>query len=685
ITDALDMKGVTKYFPPGILELNALKAGNDILLLPQDLGLAVRTLHSAIDSGLIPMELIDQKCRKILELKYRVGLQEVPSIDTAHLFADLNPVSSEALTRKIYREAVTLDRNENHLLPLGLLEYRKIAVLSVGDSNPTAFQQSIGKYAEASCFSLPADFRPPVRDSLLKKLQPYNLLIIGIHNTSSLPGKNFGLTVQEVALVDTLARLKKTVLDIFGSPYILGMLKSPPSAEAILVSYQDVPASGDISAQAIFGGTPFAGRLPVTGSVSFPLHAGLETSVTRLSCAMPEELGISSSDLSRIDTLALAGVKARAYPGCQILFAKDGKIFYQKSFGHPRYEDTLTVNNRMIYDLASLTKIFATTLAVMKLSEDGKLSPDSTLGTYLPEARGTNKQKLTIRSIMAHQAGLQDWIRFYERTLKNGVPDPEIYRPDSSAEFPVRVCEGLFIRKDYPDTLLKAILDSPLRPSHDYKYSDLGFYLLKIIVERLTGQPFDQFLDGQFYRPLGLQRTTFLPWMYFPRSEIMPTENDTHFRHRQLRGDVHDPGAAMLGGISGHAGLFSDAGDLAVMLQMLLNGGSYGGKQYLLPSTIREFTRVQFPGNGNRRGLGFDKPAAVYVPDGPVCQGASPESFGHSGFTGTYCWADPADKLIYIFLSNRVYPDSGNNRISEMNIRTRIHQAMYDILGSGRK
>jgi CubicO group peptidase (beta-lactamase class C family) len=413
-----------------------------------------------------------------------------------------------------------------------------------------------------------------------------------------------------------------------------------------------------------------------------PGDTGISTKLTRMEYVLPENIGINSVKLKIIDSIALSGINKGAYPGCQVLFALDGKIFYNRSFGHPRYEDTVTVTNDDIYDLASITKVAATTLSIMKLYEEKKISLDEKLGTYLPELKGSNKEGLIIRDVMTHQAGLQAWIPFYLKNLHNGKPDPSIYRHQQSELFPFRVAENLYIRKDYPDSVYRAIIDSPLRSTHDYKYSDLGFYLLRLIIERLTGKSFDEYVSDSFYEPLGLTTTGFLPLRRFPVSRIMPTEEDTVFRKQLIRGDVHDPGAAMLGGVSGHAGLFSNAYDLAIILQLLLNNGTFGGKHYFLPSTIKEFTRVQFPGKENRRALGFDKPALKYMPNGPSCKSASPESFGHSGFTGTYIWADPKNHLSYVFLSNRIYPNTSNEKIVILNIRTKIHQAMYDILGS---
>jgi CubicO group peptidase (beta-lactamase class C family) len=316
---------------------------------------------------------------------------------------------------------------------------------------------------------------------------------------------------------------------------------------------------------------------------------------------------------------------------------------------------------------------------MMKLVDEGRIRPGDTLGKFLPMLKGSNKSSLLVRDVMAHQAGLQDWIPFYKSTLRNGMPDPGIYQAEPSDEFPVRVAQNIYIRKDYPGVIYQKIIDAPLLTSRDYKYSDLGFYLLRLVVENVSKQPFDRFLDSVFYKPLGLSSIGFTPRDRIALTRIIPTEYDEEFRKQLLWGDVHDQGAAMLGGISGHAGLFSNAYDLAVLLQMLLQDGNYGGKQYISPETIRQFTRVQFPGNGNRRGLGFDKPALNHLLDGPACNGASPESFGHSGFTGTYLWADPANGLIYVFLSNRVYPSTANHKLSELNIRTNIHQSIYDI------
>ncbi len=678
-TDALDMKGVTGFSKPGEIEVKALQAGNDILLLPQHVDIAIRGIKTAIDSGWLSEELLETRCKRMLLLKLEMGLNRKPLISLENLVADLNPVKAETLRQKMVNESITLVKNELQLIPLTGLDHRKIAVLSIGDTLPNIFQSTLNRYKSMGMFHVPRKFPKAFADSIFKQVTAFDIVILGIHGINSNASDTFGLTHDMIRLIDTINRVNRTILTLFGTPYSLQKISNFSRSEAIMVAYQDNPTTEFAAAEAIFGGMGIKGKLPVTAAI-FNVGTGEETDKTRLESIQPEEIGIPRKSLDVIDSLALNGIYTHAYPGCQILLAKNGKIFYEKAFGQPRYEDTAKVTVNHIYDLASVTKVAATTLAIMKLFDEGWLKPGDSLGKYLPFLRGTNKSTLSIRDVMAHQAGLQDWIPFYKSTIVNGQPDPSLYQPRQSSEFPTRVAQNLYIRTGYSDSIYRRIADSPLRASRDYKYSDLGYYLLRLIVEHISNQSFGRYLDSNFYKPLGLSTMGFNPRERFALSRLIPTEYDYEFRKQLVWGDVHDPGAAMLGGISGHAGLFSDAYDLAVILQMLLQDGAYGGKQYLSPETIREFTRVQSPGKGNRRALGFDKPPLNPVIDGPTCKGVSQESFGHSGFTGTYIWADPAKGLVYIFLSNRVYPSAANQKLSEMNIRTNIHQAVYDLL-----
>jgi beta-N-acetylhexosaminidase len=619
------------------------------------------------------------KCRRILMLKYQMGLPQRPVIKTTGLFSDLNPPGAAALRNMLYNSAITLIKDDVQLIPLKSLDRRRLATISVGDTTLTPFQERANLYAGMDHFNISLNPGKKLTDSLIDRLSGYHIILAGLHRFSSFPADSFGLSRNVLHFLDTLFRENRCILSVFGNPYALAIIPGLKNAEAIIESYQDNPVAEEMTAELIFGGIPAKGRLPVSVA-AFKAGTGEKTEKNRLEFVLPEELGIPSPALEPIDSTAISGIKAGAYPGCQVLFAKGGKVFYKKSFGNPTYGDSILVTNEDIYDIASVTKIAATTLALMKLYDDGKIRLDDSLGSYLPELRGSNKSGLILRDVLTHQAGLISWVPFYEKTITAKGPDPGIYQPESSMAFPLRVAENLYILKSYPDSVYQFILSSPLRASRDYKYSDLGFYLLKRIVERQSGKPFDQYLGEVFYKPLGLQSIGFHPLERFNRKKLMPSEKDTVFRGQVIWGDVNDPGAAMLGGISGHAGLFSNALDLAVIMQMLIQNGQYGGRQYIQPKTVREFTRVQFPQNGNRRGLGFDKPLLNPSPEGPCYEGASPSSFGHTGFTGILVWADPTNDLVYIFLSNRTFPDSKNTKLAGMNIRTNIQKIAYDLL-----
>jgi CubicO group peptidase (beta-lactamase class C family) len=362
------------------------------------------------------------------------------------------------------------------------------------------------------------------------------------------------------------------------------------------------------------------------------------------------------------------------------LIARNGSVIYHKSFGYFTYDKLNPVNNSDLYDIASITKIAATTISMMKLYEEGKISIDSALCKYLPGIDSSNKAHILIKNLMTHQAGLKAFIPFYKDMLKNGYLDTALYRKQKSKEFPMRVAEGIYISKRYQDTIFQTIIKSDLREKHNYLYSDLGFYLLKEIVEKQVNESIDQYVKENFYAPLGLITTCYQPRKYIDLIRIVPTEIDCTFRHQVLQGDVNDPGAALQDGIGGHAGIFSNSNDLTILLQMLLQKGEYGGKRYFKPETVDKFTSYQF--SNNRRGLGFDKPVREKGADGPTCDEASPESYGHSGFTGTFVWVDPKYQLVYVFLSNRTFPSSANNKLLSSGIRSKIQKVIYQAIES---
>lgn len=678
VTDALDMKGVTKFFKPGEIEINAFNAGNDILLLPQDALNAVGIMKTALDSSRISEKEVEIRCKRILHLKYRMGLNHPAPVNRVHLTQDLNVGDALALQNMMVGESLTLVKNEIQIIPLTNLDSRKIAVLSAGDTSLTHFQQTVKRYGLVDCYSVPKYPGQRTIDSIARIMNSYDIVLIGIHNITSNATEGYGISENMIALIDSVLIRNRTILTFFGTPYSLIRIPNVRKAEAILIAYQDNLVTEKAAASALFGGIPVQGTLPVTTD-GFSVGTCESTEKSRMGFAIPEELGIPAEALGIVDSIASSGITHHAYPGCQVLLAKNGRIFYEKAFGNLQYNDSAKVTLSHLYDIASVTKVAATTLAVMKLFDDNRISLDDTLGKYLPVVKGSNKSRLVIRDILAHQAGLQDWIPFYQKTIKNGAPDPLIYQSVPSGQFPWKVAGDLFMRNDYRDTILRQIITSPLRSSKDYKYSDLGFYLLMLMVEQVSGESFENFVMNHFYRPLGLQRTGFNPLRRTDPAMVAPTEKDESFRKQTIRGYVHDPGAAMMGGVCGHAGLFSDSYDLAVIMQMLLQEGFYGGRYYFSPATVREFTRYQYPGLGNRRGAGFDKPLLKNSASGPSCGSASYESYGHSGFTGTYIWADPCNELVYVFLSNRISPKAENQTLSSLNIRTNLHQAVYDL------
>ncbi len=681
ITDALDMKGVTSHFKPGEIEVKAFRAGNDILLLPQDVGKAIESMKKAVDSGLITEEMIDERCFKILTYKYRAGLENLQPVNTDSLFVRINPVENELISRKIYQSAITVVQNQDSILPLKALDTLKVASLAIGSPQINPFQEMLGNYLPIDNFNLYKDFTDAKAEEVREKLSAYNLVVVSIHNTNIYATKNFGITSQSIQLINDIADSAKVIVVLFSNPYSLALLDEPKKPVAIVMGYEDNRLSNEIAAQIIMGGLPSRGRLPVSAAEIYPVKTGLfVNSAGRLRYTIPEEAGICSTDLNRIDSIALDCIDQKAAPGCEILVAKDGMVIYRKSFGYHTYKKGEFVKNTDLYDLASITKVAATTLSIMKLSDEKKIDIDFKLSSYLPSLKRTNKKDLIIREIMAHQARLKPWIPFYMNTLKDNKPDTNFYSAVPDKRHTLMVTSNLYLRNDYPTAMYDTILATRLLKKKEYRYSDLGFYLLKQAIETITGQPLTEYVQKTFYKPLGLQTMGFNPSERFPLSSIVPTENDDYFRMQLIHGFVHDPGAAMLGGVSGHAGLFSDANDLAIIMQMLLQKGEYGDVRYIDSNTVKEFTKQQYPLNNNRRGIGFDKPEPQNHDEGPTCESASNESYGHTGFTGTYSWNDPKYNLVYIFLSNRVNPTASNNKLTKLNIRTNIQQVIYDAI-----
>lgn len=679
-TDALNMKGVSKFYKPGEVEVKALIAGNDVLLFPEDVPTGIKEIKAAIERGEISQKEIDDRCMKILLVKQWAGLNHYSKVQLKNLTKDLNTPQAELINRKLTEASLTLLQNKNNIVPLQKLDSLRIASLSLGYKELNVFQKTLSNYAPVTHFGIDKDAKQLAFDSVLKKLKDFNLVIVHVNNTNNKPDKDFGLTPQIVSMLKAVMKQSKVIVNVAANPYILAKLDSLQFADGVIMSYEDNDYSESYSAQLIFGGIASQGKLSVSPTAYFKQGMGIETKAIRFKYTIPEELGANSKAFSRIDSIALKGIKDKVYPGCQIFVAKNGKVIYQKSFGYHTYENKIKVKNDDIYDIASVTKIAASTLSVMRLVDEGKINLDENLCSYLPQLEGSNKQNMVIREMMTHQAGLKDWIPFWTKTVnKDGTYKTGIYNKTPNDFYTKRVANDLYINKNYEDTIYKQIIASPVKDVGKYVYSDLGYYFLKKIIEDQTQNTLNVYVQKTFYSPMGLTTMGYKPMARFELDRIPPTELDAKFRKQLVHGDVHDQGAAMLGGVGGHAGVFSDANDLGVLMQMYLNKGEYGGVRYIDSSTVKEFTKCQYCIN-NRRAIGFDKPEISKEKESPVCDCVSYLSFGHAGFTGTLAWADPQNQLVYIFLSNRVFPDADDNKLAKSGIRTKIQQVIYDVV-----
>ncbi|NNK81150.1 MAG: serine hydrolase, partial [Flavobacteriales bacterium] len=611
-TDALNMKGVSKFWKPGEVDLKALLAGNDVLLFPEDVPVAVQLIKQAVEDSLLSREDIDKKCRKILLAKSWLGLAERQEIDRDRLYEDLNNSRARRLNEILYERAMTLVKNDKGLIPLAGTDMDSVAYLSIGSYLDDQFHLDMKERGITKSVSSVKSPSAERRSRIAESLSDYGRVIIGVDGMNRNPKDNFGLSKEALLLIELIAGDHDVILALFGNPYSLSGIKSMTGIESILIAYEGNDIARQKGADAIFGLNDIDGKLPVSIGKHFKAGEGLVYKCGRLRNALPEELGLSSVDFNVIDSIAQNGVDKGAYPGCVVLVAKKGKIVYEEAFGHHTYENKTKTSTDDIFDLASITKMAATGAALMKLVEEGKVNIDGTLGEHLPNISDTSVYKdLYLREILTHQAGLVPWIPFYTSTLKNGSIDPEIYRKNESQTYTIEVAKNLYMHRGQSDTILTRILDTPLRKEKKYKYSDLGYYFMKAIIEEKSGMDLDEYLKENFYEPMALNTMGYLPLNRFDKDRIVPTEYDLYYRMQLLQGHVHDMGAAMQGGVGGHAGLFSNARDLAAMMQMYLNGGIYGNKTFLTDTTISEFTRCQYctgEREENRRGIVFDKP-----------------------------------------------------------------------------
>ena len=671
-TDALNMKGASNFKKPGEIDLAAFLAGNDVLLISESIPKAHQLIVEAIRKGKISEERLSRSVKKILFAKYKVGLNNYQPIELNSLISDLNTPYDVMLYEKAIENALTVLKNDRLIIPIRKIEKTKIAYVHMGDDTGTYFLNHLNKYAQVDWIKANSI------TEYKEKLKEYDLTIIGFHKSNANPWKEYKFSDHELTKLYEISRTNKVILDVFTRPYAINDIQSFSNINGILLSYQNSKISQELSAQLIFGSITAKGSLPVSIGNQFPVNTTNFTRFQkRLQYGTPESVGVNSTKLKNIDSLVNYGIKENMMPGAQVLVARKGKIIYNKAFGYHTQEKINKVSENDIYDLASLTKILATLPMVMKLVDDSTISLDTKISELLPEYFATNKENITVKEMLSHYARIKSWIPFYLETLDSlKLPDKKYYSKSKSNDFEIQVANDLYVRNDMKDSIYLKIKESELYNKLRYKYSDLPFYILKEFLERHHNKQFKDLVQNELYQSIGANHTTFLPLEKFTLDMIPPTEIDQYFRMQKIHGFVHDQGAALLGGVSGHAGLFSNANDIAKIMQMYLWNGSYGNYQYIKSETIDLFNSCNFCDVDVRRGVGFDKPQLDDI--GPTCGCISMNSFGHSGFTGTFTWADPDEEIIYVFLSNRTYPSADNKSIIENNLRSDIQGLIYE-------
>lgn len=673
-TDALNMKGVSNYFEPGEAELQAILAGNDVLLFSEHVPLAIERIKKAIALQEIYWDDLESRIKKVLMAKYWCGLNKFQSINLEQITEDLNDNASKQLIQNIYEEAVTLVKDEFDQIPIQFLDGKKIVLLSVGKTSNNKLKESMLYYGPITFLQINS-LKDLQATSIKSTIQEADELIMAFHLGNQHRSQKFGLDLSLVASLSEWATKKPIHALVFGNPYSLPYFSF---AHSIMVMYEDNPATQLAAAEAFFGAIPLRGKLPVSASAGFLAGTGIEKSCYhKLKYGYPESKNISSKLLKDIAFEVKRGIDAKAFPGCQVWVSIGNQVIINESFGFQTYQQKVPVNNLTIYDLASITKISASAMGLMQLFEQEKLLLDASLQSYLPQLATTNKGSISLRQLLTHQAGLQAFIPHWKSTIADSSTRAFWYKEEAQAGYSLKVANQMFAHDSSKTLIGKQIDASPIQDVGQYRYSDLGFYYIKQIIEKQTNLPLDSYLHNTFYKPLDLTTLGYQPLNRFENSQIAPTENDTIFRKSLLTGYVHDQTAAMLGGVAGHAGLFSNANDLGKLAYLWLNGGNYAGKTWFQGATIDTFTSQQ---SNSRRGLLFDKPATEAGKLSPTAASASAATYGHTGFTGTAVWIDPKHELIFVFLSNRTFPHAQTNLLAQLNIRTNIQQLIYDYL-----
>ena len=699
-TDGLDMKGVSEKVRQDSVPYAAFMAGNDVLILPTNVPFAIKTIKDAVENNTVAAARLEESCKKILRYKYRAGLNRYHPVSTTNLMSDLKKDAYTRLRQQLYDEAVTLLRNDNEVIPL--VNNKSIAVVTIGNTKNDVNAGLIERGYSTTSFVTRKEEIASKTAEWLNKLEAYDLVVVSIEKTTMFADKDYGINEATVNFFNRLVAQNDVILNLFACPYALDRFRINNSVKGLVVAYQDEVPAVDAVVRLLSGELEAHGTLPVSVSkfscgdgivpeesvkeqYNFPWKEVPTLKPSSYEPAIPDKpvpafpFGTMEEKYeNRLDSVAKAGIRGGAYPGCQIVVLKDGNLVYDKCFGTFTYGGGHQVQPDDLYDIASCTKIFASTLAVMKLYDDGLIDLNKTLADFFPYLKGKDHGKLKLIDIMTHQAGLKAWIPFYKVTVDENGPMEEFYSDEMDESHSIRVAENLYLVNDYVDQIFDSVAKSPLGKKK-YLYSDMGFYYMPKIVKLLTNQSIQDYLNEKYYYPMNLTHICYQPLNHFTREQIAPTENDTVFRKQLVWGDVHDQAAAMFGGVSGHAGLFSNALDLAVLMQMLLDEGEYHGVRYLKPETVRYFTSAPFAAtNDNRRGIGFDKLPIDKKGSCTESKLGSMKGYGHTGFTGTFVWADPQNKTVIIFLSNRVCPNAEPNKLARLGTRTSLHDILYE-------
>ena len=690
-TDALAMKGAI------VGENNcvaALMAGADVLLSPSSVKGDIAAVLAAVKSGKISESSINERCRKMLEYKYALGLSVGhKAVSSASLKGKLNSPEADAVNRKLVSAMIACVRNDDDLLPVRDIERKSIAVVNIGEGKGNTFAQYCGKYADVDAYGTTTAFTA----AQIASIEKHDIVIAAVYNDKS-------------ASVNALKQLKGCsglVTVFFMNPYKMSKF-APLDSKALLLVGENGELAQEYGAQAVFGGIRVNGSLPVNVKGIAPLGACVGLVKTRLGYTSPTAIGFDSSLDKRVDSLVNVGLRTGAFPGCQVLVAKDGNVIINRSYGYVDAAKTRRVNDSTMYDIASVSKVAGTLPGLMLAYDEGLYKLDDPVSKYVEGLKSGDKSDITIRQMLLHESGLpaslsipgivMDTATYKGRLIayrqrgantikisrgvygnKTARMRKDITSASESKDFPMKIGQGVYVGAATRDTLMQRIFDSKLRQSKNYLYSDLNFALLMAMEEKVTGKKHDEFVEKRVYGPIGATRTCYVPLAKNHKaSEIAPTEKDNFLRRQTVHGYVHDELAAFSGGVQGNAGLFSTANYLGKLCQMWLNGGSYGGRQIMSPSTVKLFTTTK--SNKSRRWLGFDGPDTKNEDKTPTAPLASPSTYGHIGFTGTCFWVDPDNELIYVFLCNRVNPSRDNSAFTRLNIRPAIMNAVYEAM-----